>query len=98
MNPFSPLPSIADRAVTDSTVAVLREPAFELLSRIQDINPSDQVRALFLAATVIADTIGMDPHDAINRARRMMSDADGPHTVHIAALKDYADGELCRID
>ena len=59
-NPMNPLPSIGDRVRTDSTVALLREPAFALLSRIQDANPSDQVRALFLVAAVISDAIGID--------------------------------------
>ena len=59
MNPF---PSIADRVRTESTVAVLREPALTLLSRIQDLNPSDQVRAQFLVACVIAEAIGLNPH------------------------------------
>ncbi len=80
-NPMNPLPSIGDRVRTDSTVALLREPAFALLSRIQDANPSDQVRALFLVAAVISDAIGIDGHDALNSAKRMLSTAEGPHTV-----------------
>lgn len=97
-NPMNPLPSIGDRVRTDSTVALLREPAFALLSRIQDANPSDQVRALFLVAAVISDAIGIDGHDALNSAKRMLSTAEGPHTVHVQAIRDYADGELRRVE
>lgn len=95
---MNPLPSIADRALNESAVSNLREPAFELLSRIQDFNPSDQVRALFLTCAVIADTLGMDPYEAIRRALRMIEQADAPHTVHIGALKDYAANELRRVE
>lgn len=91
---MNPLPSIGDRVRTDSTVAKLREPAFLLLSRIQDENPSDQVRALYLVAAVIAEAIGIDGHDALNSARRMLSTAEGPHTVHVQAIRDYAQNEL----
>jgi len=93
MNPF---PSIADRVRTESTVAVLREPAFTLLSRIQDLNPSDQVRAQFLVACVIAEAIGLNPHEEIERAVRIMRPAEGPHTVHVQAIRAYAEGELRR--
>ena len=92
-----PLSSIADRVRTESTVATLREPAFVLLSRIQDLNPSDQVRALFLTACVVADTIGLNPHEEIERAARIMRPAEGPHTVHIQAIRAYAEGELRHI-
>ncbi|WP_292074638.1 MULTISPECIES: hypothetical protein [unclassified Brevundimonas] len=95
-HPMNPLPSVGDRVRTDSTVAILREPAFELLSRIQDANPSDQVRALFLVAAVISDAIGIDGHDALNSAKRMLTTAEGPHTIHVQAIRDYADGELRR--
>lgn len=91
MNPFS---TIADRVRTESTVAVLREPAFVILSRIQDLNPSDQVRALFLVAAVIADALALNPHEEIERAYRIMRPAEGPHTVHVQAIRAYAEGEL----
>ncbi|MFZ4166481.1 hypothetical protein [Brevundimonas sp. NPDC058933] len=95
---MNPLPSIGDRVRTDSTVAKLREPAFLLLSRIQDENPSDQVRALYLVAAVIAEAIGIDGHDALNSAQRMLSTAEGPHTVHVQAIRDYAQNELRHVD
>ena len=93
MNPFS---SISDRVRTESTVAVLREPAFVLLARIQDLNPSDQVRALFLTACVVADAVGLDAHEEIERGYRIMRPAEGPHTVHVQAIRAYAEGELRR--
>lgn len=93
---MSPFPSMADRVRTDSTVATLREPAFMLLSRIQDLNPSDHIRALFLTACVVADACGLNPHEEVERGYRIMGAAEGPHTVHVQAIRDYAENELRR--
>ncbi len=94
MNPF---PSIRDRVRTESTVAVLREPAFMLLSRIQDLNPSDQIRALFLTACVVAEAVGLDPHEEVERAKRIMRPAEAPYTAHVQAIRAYAENELRRV-
>lgn len=90
------LDSIADRVRLSSTVAALREPAFLIISRIQDVNPSDQVRALVLAAYVVCDALNLDPFEEIARASRLVDDAEGPFTYHVQAIRDYAKGELKR--
>jgi hypothetical protein len=90
--------NIGDRVRTASTVSTLREPAYAVISRIQNTDPADQVRAIFLAATVAAEACKLDPHEEVERAKRMMSDAEGPHTIHIQALRDYAEGELRRFN
>lgn len=65
---------------------------------MQDINPSDQVRALFLAAVVVAEAVGVNPHEEIERCRRMCEQAEGPHTYHVQAIRDYAAEEIARKD
>lgn len=90
------LPGIQDRVRTASTVAALREPTFQLCDRMQDIDPANQVRALFLAAAVTAMVLRLDPHEELLRAHRLMRQAEGPFTSHVQALRDYVEGELLR--
>ena len=88
------LASIRDRVRTESTVDALREPAFRICHRMQDINPSDQIRALFLAALVTAEAAGLDPHEELHRAARITRQAEGPFQYHVEAIRDYVAGEL----
>lgn len=89
-------PSYLKNVTSGSTVSDLREPAFALISRIQDAHPGAQVRSLALALCVVCSEIGISAHDLVQQGYRMMADADGPYTIHIRALKDYAREELCR--
>lgn len=90
------IPSIADQVRHASDVAALRQPAFTVISRIQDVTPANQFRATMLAATAMAQALGLDPHEEVARAIRMMAAAEGPFTTHVQAIKDYARGELLR--
>lgn len=94
--PTISLSSIADRVRLDSTVAQLREPAFELIRRNERLNPSDQVRALLLTTVAVCEACGLDPHEEVERTRRMMGQAEGPFTYHVQAIRDYAADELRR--
>ena len=91
-------PTLGDRARTASTVACLREPAFMVIDRVQRVDPADQLRAVALALTAMCEGVGVDPHDLINASKRMMSQATGPHTEHVQAIRDYAENELRRMD
>lgn len=91
-----PLPSIADRARHASSVADLREPAFRIADRMQNLPPHTQFNALMLAAVVAAQALGLDPHEELERARRKVDHAEGPFTSHVQALRDYVRGELAR--
>ena len=88
--------TIADRVRTDSTVAVLREPAFAVISRLESVDPSDQIRAAFLSAVVMAEAVGLDPHEEVQRAKRIMAPAEADYTYHVQAIRDYAANELNR--
>jgi hypothetical protein len=88
------LPGIADRVRTASSVSDLRQPAFLLMDRLQDVNPSDQVRALALAFVTVSQALRLDPHEEVLRAVRMMRQAEGPFTSLVQAIRDYAVAEL----
>jgi hypothetical protein len=77
-----------------TSVARLRDPAFRIANRMQDIDPADQFSALLLAAVVASQALGLDPHEELERARRMVADAEGPFTIQVQALRDYVRGEL----
>lgn len=91
-------PNLGDRARTASTVACLREPAFMVIDRIQRVDPADQLRAVALALTAMCEGVGINPHELVHSSQRMMSMATGPHTEHVQAIRDYAEGELRRAD
>lgn len=80
-----------------SSVSDLREPAFRIIDRMQDLDPSTQVRALALAFTVVASEIGIPAFDLVQMSERMMSQAEGPHTIYVQAIRDYARTELLRL-
>ncbi len=90
------LPSIADRVRTASTVADLRQPAFTILDRIQHLDPADQVRSLFLTAAVYADVLGLDVKEELERAFRILGDAEAPYTYHVQAIRDFCEQEVLR--
>lgn len=86
--------TIVDRVLLGSTASNLRHPAFRLISANQQENPEVQINALMLTAVVVCQTIGLDPHDMVERAKRMVSVAEGPFTYHLQAIRDFAEGEL----
>ncbi len=87
---------IAERARWSSEVAALREPAFRVIHRMEGVEPHLQFNAVMLAARALAEALGLDPHEEIVKAGRMMADAEGPHTTHVQAIRDFARGELAR--
>ncbi len=99
MNPAAALrlPSIGERARHSSDVAALREPAFAVIHRMEGVPPHLQFNALALAFVVAAQALGLDPHEEVQRAGRKIADAEGPHTTHVQAVRDYVANELARI-
>lgn len=85
---------VGTRARWQSTVADLREPAFAIAARLDDIPHHTRFNALMLAAAVSAQALGLDPHEELERAVRKIADAEGPFTLHIQALRDFVAGEL----
>src|SRR4051812_40087018 len=90
----SPLQTIRDRITFATNAERLRRPAFHTISALQQHDPAVQMDALFLTAVAMADVLGLDSHEMVTRAKRIMPDAEAAHTLHIQAVKDYARGEL----
>lgn len=64
---------------------------------MEGVAPHLQFNALILAAVVACEALGLDPHEETERARRKVASAEGPHTTHVQAIRDYVAGELARI-
>ena len=79
-----------------STVSDLKTPVFQLVSRIQDCEPTTQVRSLALALAVVADAVGVSAHDLIQSSYRLMSEAETYSTNPVVAIREYAKNELVR--
>jgi hypothetical protein len=61
---------------------------------LQFSEPSIQLDALFVTAVAMATVVGLDPHEMVARARRLLPEAEGPFTEHLQAARDYAKNEL----
>lgn len=92
----SPLHTIRDRIAFSANAARLREPSFSIVDQLQFYPPEVQLDALFTTAVAMSTTIGLDPHEMVVRARRILPDAEGPFTEQLQAARDYAKGELRR--
>lgn len=90
----SPLHAIRDRISFRTLAEPLRRPAFRIVDALQFSEPSVQIDALFLTAVAMAAVVGLDPHEMVARARRLLPDAEGPFTEHLQAARDYAKNEL----
>lgn len=72
----------------------LRVPTFSVIHALQQFDPSVQIEATFAAAVILAETIGLDPHELVSRTRRQLSDLEAVRTANIDAVREYAAGEL----
>lgn len=90
------LNTIGERARHSSDVSALREPAFRVITRMEDVPPHLQFNALMLTAAVAAQALGLDPHDELQRAINKIGPAEAPYTTHVQAIRDYVSGELGR--
>ena len=86
----SPLHAIRQRISAAVSAAKYRQPAFAVVDQLQFYPPEVQLDALFLTAVSMSTILGLDPHEMVTRARRMIPDVDGPFSAQIAALNDYA--------
>lgn len=92
----SPLHAIQDRLRFHRDHEAVRLAAFKALSGIQSAPPHVQLDGLFSLATAMAEALRLDPHEMVERARRMFADVEGPYTEQLQAARDYARGELRR--
>ena len=85
---------VRDRLAFRSSLAQLKVPAFKVLSAVQEEDTDLQIEALTIAMTILADGSGLNPHELVSRARRMISDAERVDNPHLEAISDFAKGEL----
>lgn len=90
----SPMHTIRDAITFSSDAARVRRPAFHVIDALQRHEPAVQMDALFVAAVAMSQSLGLDPHAMVTRAKRMLPDAEAAHTDHVQAIRDYARGEL----
>ena len=88
--------TVRDQVRFNTTVASIRQPAFEVINRMQRHTPGTQLTATAVALTVMAEAVGLDPHDLITRAKRMAGPADTPFSPEIGAIREYASNEIGR--
>lgn len=65
-----------------------------MLDALQFHPPEVQLDSLALALVAMSTVVGLDPHEMVARAKRMLPDVDGPFTDQVSAMTDYAKGEL----
>lgn len=69
-------------------------PAFQILDRMQRLDPAVQLTATAVALCAMAESIGYDMAEIITVAENTLRDCEGPFTTHIQAIREYAKGEL----
>lgn len=66
----------------------------EMLTAIQEEKAATQVQTLSLMNLIVCQQLGLDPRKELERASRVMSDADGNDKPEVRALREYVKGEL----
>lgn len=89
------LESVADR-IGVHTPAQVRAPAFAVIARLQEMDPSIQITACAVALCAMCEAIGLRMRDVINVAENTLRDCEGPYTEHVQAIREYAKGEILR--
>lgn len=85
--------SIRFALAAQSVAKDIQTPAFAVIDTLQRIPADKQIAAAFAAAVILANAVGLDPHDLVIRARRQVRDADRVESA-MSAISDYAKGEL----
>lgn len=74
--------------------AAVRPAAFALLDRLQrNPDPVVQLTAMSVALCAMAEAAGLRMRDVIAVGERTLSDAEGPYTNEVQAIRAYAKGE-----
>lgn len=76
--------------------ARVRRPAFAVLSRVQDFTPGEQLLGTAVALVAMCESANISLQDVIQNARNVMAHAEGAHTSHIQAIRDFAANEIAR--
>ena len=76
--------------------ARVRRPAIAVLTRVQDYTPGEQMLGIAVALRAMCESANISLHDVMTTAGNLMAHAEGPHTHHIQAIRDYAANEIAR--
>lgn len=71
-----------------SSLIDLKQPAFAVISAVQDQRQSLALDAVALALTIMAQSAGIDPHELISRAKRQVADGEAVRNPHFEAIRD----------
>lgn len=85
--------SIRFALAAQSVAREVQQPAFLVIDALQRFPADRQIAAAFAAAVILANSIGLDPHDLVTRAKRQVRDALAVESA-MSAISDYAKGEL----
>lgn len=88
--------TIRDQVAFSTSAEKIRKPAFEVINRIQGRTPGEQVVGTAVALVAICEAVGLEVHEIIHGAERIISDVDGPYSPEIRAIKEYAKNEIAR--
>lgn len=89
----APMDAIRRSVSAATKVQPIRDGAMRVLDAIQFTAPANQIDALFVLAVAMATVVGLDPHEMISRARRIIPDAEF-FSDNMRAARDYSKGEL----
>lgn len=79
-----------------SNPARLRGPAFNVIARVQDHTPGEQILGTAVALIAMCESANISLQDVIEHARNAMSHAEGPYSAHVQAVRDYSASEIAR--
>lgn len=85
--------SLNDRITTVSPKDVLST-AYAALSGAQGSSPQAQVMAAFVYASLIASGLGLDARLHLEKADRIIADADTHYSPEVRAARDFIKNEL----
>lgn len=93
--PYQPH-TVRDGVAFASAPGPLRACAAGVMARMQDHAPQYQLLGTAVALAAMAESIGLNPHAVLSRARNALRDLEAAHTHQVQAVRDYARGELLR--
>lgn len=87
--------TIRDRVSARSSLVDLKVPSFRVIDALQVTEDrSIQIDAVALTMTLMAQAVGIDPHELVTRANRQIAEASALKNPHFEAISAYAAGEL----
>jgi hypothetical protein len=78
-----------------SAASPIRQGVMALLDRLQFISPAAQLDSVFALGTAMATSLGLDPHELVTRAKKVIPDLE-VFDEKMNVVRDYTQGELRR--